>query len=222
MGGTRGSRGSRGRADRSDALSPPAGKRSPFAHRHRRAEEVYVILAGTGQVKLDGEIADVRTLDAIRIAPEVVRALRPDPAVLSCSSSVRITKPTVSKSTTRGSSETQLNQVGRRTRARVREVGDRFRNHEDREVSRHRPTGDRTAPSRRIQQRRHGAAFVQSQAFLSAAAAPRRARKARVAVIPPLSTRYRRGGREHIAAGRSPATREQQPVSCCTRGVSSW
>jgi hypothetical protein len=28
--------------------------------------------AGGGRVKLDGEIADVRTLDAIRIAPEVV------------------------------------------------------------------------------------------------------------------------------------------------------
>lgn len=50
------------------------GKRSPFAHRHARAEEVYVILAGSGRVKRDDEIADVRMLDAIRIAPEVVRA----------------------------------------------------------------------------------------------------------------------------------------------------
>jgi mannose-6-phosphate isomerase-like protein (cupin superfamily) len=55
---------------------PQPGKRSPFAHRHGRAEEVYVILAGTGRVKLDGEIADVRTLDAIRIAPEVVVVVR--------------------------------------------------------------------------------------------------------------------------------------------------
>ena len=38
------------------------GKRSPFVHRHRRAEEVYVVLAGTGQVKLDDEILDVRAL----------------------------------------------------------------------------------------------------------------------------------------------------------------
>jgi quercetin dioxygenase-like cupin family protein len=55
------------------------GKRSPFAHRHGRAEEVCVILAGTGRVKLDGEIADVRKLDAIRIAPEVVRAFEAGP-----------------------------------------------------------------------------------------------------------------------------------------------
>src|ERR1035437_1878682 len=55
------------------------GKRSPFAHRHVRAEEVYVILAGTGRVKLDDDIADVRMLDAIRIAPEVVRAFEAGP-----------------------------------------------------------------------------------------------------------------------------------------------
>jgi len=55
------------------------GKRSPFAHRHARAEEIYVILAGTGRVNLNGEIAPVRTLDAIRVAPEVVRAFEAGP-----------------------------------------------------------------------------------------------------------------------------------------------
>jgi mannose-6-phosphate isomerase-like protein (cupin superfamily) len=50
------------------------GKRSPFAHRHARAEEVYVILAGSGQIKLDDQFFEVRPLDAIRVAPEVVRA----------------------------------------------------------------------------------------------------------------------------------------------------
>jgi uncharacterized cupin superfamily protein len=50
------------------------GKRSPFAHRHGSAEEVYVILAGSGRVKLDDELRDVRPLDAIRIAPHVARA----------------------------------------------------------------------------------------------------------------------------------------------------
>jgi len=55
------------------------GKRSPFAHRHAHAEEVYVILAGTGRVKLDNEIADVRSLDAIRVAPTVVRAFEAGP-----------------------------------------------------------------------------------------------------------------------------------------------
>ena len=40
------------------------GMRSPFVHRHTRAEEVYVILAGTGRVKLDDEFFDVQALDA--------------------------------------------------------------------------------------------------------------------------------------------------------------
>lgn len=50
------------------------GKRSPFTHRHRAAEEIYVILAGTGRARLDDELIDVAPLDAIRIAPQVARA----------------------------------------------------------------------------------------------------------------------------------------------------
>jgi mannose-6-phosphate isomerase-like protein (cupin superfamily) len=37
-------------------------------------EEIYVILSGTGRLKLDDETLDVRALDAIRVAPEVARA----------------------------------------------------------------------------------------------------------------------------------------------------
>jgi mannose-6-phosphate isomerase-like protein (cupin superfamily) len=55
------------------------GKRSPFAHRHARAEEIYVILSGSGVVKLDDEIVPVRRLDAIRVSPSVVRAFEAGP-----------------------------------------------------------------------------------------------------------------------------------------------
>ena len=55
------------------------GKRSPFMHRHKQAEEVYVILGGTGRIKLDDEIFDVHALDAIRVAPEVARAFEAGP-----------------------------------------------------------------------------------------------------------------------------------------------
>ena len=55
------------------------GKRSPFTHRHVEAEEVYVILAGSGRVKLDDAVADVRPLDAIRVAPQVARAFEAGP-----------------------------------------------------------------------------------------------------------------------------------------------
>lgn len=51
-----------------------AGKRQAFAHKHEGAEEIYVVLAGSGRVKLDDEIVTVEALDAIRVAPQVVRA----------------------------------------------------------------------------------------------------------------------------------------------------
>lgn len=51
-----------------------AGMRQPFAHRHREAEEVHVVISGSGRVKLDDEVIEVGRLDAIRVAPEVTRA----------------------------------------------------------------------------------------------------------------------------------------------------
>ena len=50
------------------------GRRSAFAHRHDQAEEIYVVLRGRGRMKLDDELVEVAPLDAIRVAPRVVRA----------------------------------------------------------------------------------------------------------------------------------------------------
>jgi mannose-6-phosphate isomerase-like protein (cupin superfamily) len=50
------------------------GRRTPFGHKHDNAEEVYVVIAGSGRMKLDDEIIEVSRLDAIRVSPEVVRA----------------------------------------------------------------------------------------------------------------------------------------------------
>lgn len=49
------------------------GCRQAFAHRHEGAEEVYVILSGSGRVKLDDAVEDVKAMDAIRVAPNVAR-----------------------------------------------------------------------------------------------------------------------------------------------------
>jgi mannose-6-phosphate isomerase-like protein (cupin superfamily) len=51
-----------------------AGKRQGFGHRHENAEEVYVVLSGSGRVKLDDEIVEIDALDALRVAPGVTRA----------------------------------------------------------------------------------------------------------------------------------------------------
>jgi uncharacterized cupin superfamily protein len=55
------------------------GKRQGFAHRHDQAEEVHVIIAGSGRVKLDDEVVEVRTLDALRLAPDVKRQFEAGP-----------------------------------------------------------------------------------------------------------------------------------------------
>ncbi len=56
-----------------------AGRRQGFAHKHDAAEEVYVVLAGSGRVKLDDAIVEVGPLDAIRVAPGVIRSFEAGP-----------------------------------------------------------------------------------------------------------------------------------------------
>lgn len=54
-------------------------QRTPFGHKHENAEEVYVVISGSGRMKLDDEIIEVETLDAIRVSPEVIRAFEAGP-----------------------------------------------------------------------------------------------------------------------------------------------
>lgn len=54
-------------------------QRVPFAHRHENAEEVYVVLAGSGRVKLDDEIIEISKLDALRVAAKVTRSFESGP-----------------------------------------------------------------------------------------------------------------------------------------------
>jgi len=49
------------------------GKRQGFAHRHDEAEEIYVVVAGSGRVKLDEQIVELVALDALRVSPGVTR-----------------------------------------------------------------------------------------------------------------------------------------------------
>jgi len=49
-------------------------RRQAFGHRHEQAEEVYVVIGGSGRVKLDDDVVEVGPLDAVRVSPAVVRA----------------------------------------------------------------------------------------------------------------------------------------------------
>ena len=48
--------------------------RSPMAHSHREQEEVYVVVGGSGRVRLDDEVRPVGMWDVIRVSPTTVRA----------------------------------------------------------------------------------------------------------------------------------------------------
>jgi mannose-6-phosphate isomerase-like protein (cupin superfamily) len=53
--------------------------KAPFGHRHREQEEAYVVVSGSGRVKLDDDIVDLQQWDVIRVAPDVVRAFEGGP-----------------------------------------------------------------------------------------------------------------------------------------------
>jgi quercetin dioxygenase-like cupin family protein len=55
------------------------GFRSPSGHRHREQEEAYVVVGGSGRVRLDDEIVELRRWDVVRVAPEVVRGFEGGP-----------------------------------------------------------------------------------------------------------------------------------------------
>jgi quercetin dioxygenase-like cupin family protein len=50
------------------------GVRNPISHTHREQEEAYVVVSGSGRIRLDDEIHDAKQWDVVRVAPEVLRA----------------------------------------------------------------------------------------------------------------------------------------------------
>jgi uncharacterized cupin superfamily protein len=58
------------------------GQREAFAHRHSTAEEIYVVLEGSGVVKLDDELVELASLDAVRVSPGVGRGFEAGPVGL--------------------------------------------------------------------------------------------------------------------------------------------
>lgn len=48
--------------------------RVPFGHSHREQEEAYVVVEGSGRMRLGDELVDLAQWDIVRVAPKVVRA----------------------------------------------------------------------------------------------------------------------------------------------------
>jgi mannose-6-phosphate isomerase-like protein (cupin superfamily) len=53
--------------------------RLPFGHTHERQEEVYVVVGGSGRIKLDDEVVDLKQWDIVRIASDTVRNVEAGP-----------------------------------------------------------------------------------------------------------------------------------------------
>jgi len=53
--------------------------RMPFGHQHEQAEEVYVVLFGSGRMKLDDDIVELEQWDVIRVSPPVMRGAEAGP-----------------------------------------------------------------------------------------------------------------------------------------------
>jgi mannose-6-phosphate isomerase-like protein (cupin superfamily) len=47
--------------------------RIPFGHNHKNQEEVYVVVAGSGRVKLGDEVRDLAQWDAVRVHKDTMR-----------------------------------------------------------------------------------------------------------------------------------------------------
>jgi quercetin dioxygenase-like cupin family protein len=51
-----------------------ANVRSPMAHSHREQEEAYVVVNGSGRIRLDDAVHELRQWDVVRVSPATVRA----------------------------------------------------------------------------------------------------------------------------------------------------
>ena len=57
----------------------PPGYRFPYGHTHMKQEEVYVVLRGSGRMKVDDEIVELEEWDAVRVPPGMWRGYEAGP-----------------------------------------------------------------------------------------------------------------------------------------------
>jgi mannose-6-phosphate isomerase-like protein (cupin superfamily) len=55
------------------------GERVPWGHTHKQQEEVYVVVSGSGRLRLDDEEVAVKQWDAIRISADTMRNVEGGP-----------------------------------------------------------------------------------------------------------------------------------------------
>ena len=53
--------------------------RTPFGHKHKQQEEVYVLVSGSARMKVEEEVLDLKQWDAVRVAKETMRGIEAGP-----------------------------------------------------------------------------------------------------------------------------------------------
>jgi mannose-6-phosphate isomerase-like protein (cupin superfamily) len=55
------------------------GFRMPFGHKHTGQEEVYVVVRGSGRIKVEDEVVELGQWDAIRLGKDTMRGVEAGP-----------------------------------------------------------------------------------------------------------------------------------------------
>jgi uncharacterized cupin superfamily protein len=53
--------------------------RVPFGHKHKNQEEIYVLVSGSAQIKLEDEVVDLKPFDAVRVPKDTMRGFEAGP-----------------------------------------------------------------------------------------------------------------------------------------------
>jgi mannose-6-phosphate isomerase-like protein (cupin superfamily) len=56
-------------------MAPKTGGKGGYGHRHRTQEEIYFVVSGQLEFKLDDDVVEAGPGTAVRVAPEVVRSV---------------------------------------------------------------------------------------------------------------------------------------------------
>lgn len=55
------------------------GRIIPFKHKHTEQEEIFIIIEGSGKIILDDKTVELKSWDAVRVPPEVIRTVEAGP-----------------------------------------------------------------------------------------------------------------------------------------------
>jgi mannose-6-phosphate isomerase-like protein (cupin superfamily) len=56
-------------------MTPKSGGKGGYGHRHKTQEEIYFVVSGRLEFKLDDEVLELAGGSVVRVAPEVVRSV---------------------------------------------------------------------------------------------------------------------------------------------------